>query len=161
MIDCPTTEELTGDFDRAADFLAECEYEAVPPQVEFILVRNIGFLKRAFTAGFGIPPDLGAADYFVERSRQAYRLNLNLHALRMALRGLRYSPHHPELYVLAGNALYMLELPLAACLCLDYALWVNPAHPQARDDLDTIIELLRMDEDDWVPPRLAGRKRIG
>ena len=91
-----------------------------------------------FIPGLDPPPDAGAARKLASASAAALARGRPRVALSRALRGLSYSPHHPELYYLASSACFELAAATEAVRLLAHTLWINPGHHKAREEMQAL-----------------------
>ncbi len=133
----PTLEEITVVLAQLAKRLTSDPGPGVDPILLLSLGRALDELK-AHIPGLETPPDAEQATALGEAAREALARGKWLLALARALRGLSFSPHDPELHFVAGMACFELGAATEAIALLQHALWINPAHPEARRDLEAL-----------------------
>ncbi len=107
------------------------------PIIGLSLDRAMTELKRHIP-GLHEPPDRGAAAHLASASANALRRGKVRAALGRALRGLSFSPHHPDLWYLAGSACLQLGSAEIAIRLLQHSLWIHPRYRPALQDLESL-----------------------
>jgi hypothetical protein len=133
----PTLDEIAVVFAHLADRVAAERARALDPVVRLSIGRAVTELKHHIP-GLYPPPDAGAAAALASASADALRRGRLRAGLARALRGLSFSPHHPELHYLAGSACLQLGAAEEAVRLLQHALWIHPGYLPARQDLESL-----------------------
>jgi hypothetical protein len=133
----PTLDEISTVFAHLADRVAAERSRSLDPIIRLSMTRSVVELKRHIP-GLYEPPDAGAAAAMVTASADALRRGRLRAALSRALRGLSFSPHHPELHYLAASACLQFGAAEEAIRLLQHALWIHPGYGPARQDLEAL-----------------------
>lgn len=133
----PSLDEIAVVFAHLADRVAAERARTLDPMVRLSIARAIHELKRHIP-GLDPPADAGAAAALASASADALRRGRLRAGLSRALRGLSFSPHHPELHYLAGSACLQLGAVEEAVRLLQHALWIHPGYLPARQDLEAL-----------------------
>ena len=133
----PSLDEIAVVFAHLADRVAAERARALDPVVRLSIARAVNELKRHIP-GLQAPADPGAAAALASASADALRRGRLRAALARALRGLSFSPHHPELHYLAGSACLQFGAAEEAVRLLQHALWIHPGYLPARQDLESL-----------------------
>lgn len=133
----PTLDEIAVVFAHLADRVAAERARSLDPVIRLSIARALAELKRHIP-GLYTPPDAGAAAALASASADALRRGRLRAALARALRGLSFSPHHPELHYLAASACLQFGAAEEAVRLLQHALWIHPGYLPARQDLESL-----------------------
>lgn len=133
----PSLDEIAVVFAHLADRVATERARTLDPIVRLSLGRAITELKRHIP-GLFTPPDVGAAAALASASADALRRGKLRAGLARALRGLSFSPHHPELHYLAASGCLQLGAAEEAVRLLQHVLWIHPGYEPARRDLEAL-----------------------
>ena len=133
----PSLDEIAVVFAHLADRVATERARTLDPIVRLSLGRAVTELKRHIP-GLYTPPDVGAASALASASADALRRGKLRAGLARALRGLSFSPHHPELHYLAASGCLQLGAAEEAVRLLQHALWIHPGYQPARRDLEAL-----------------------
>ena len=133
----PTLDEISTVFAHLADRVAAERARSLDPIIRLSITRAVVELKHHIP-GLYEPPDAGAASAMATASADALRKGRLRAALSRALRGLSFSPHHPELYYLAASACLQFGAAEEAIRLLQHSLWIHPAYGPARQDLEAL-----------------------
>jgi len=133
----PSLDEIAVVFAHLADRVAAERARTLDPIVRLSMGRALNELKRHIP-GLYTPPDVGAAAALASASAEALRRGKLRAGLARALRGLSFSPHHPELHYLAASACLQLGAAEEAVRLLQHALWIHPGYGPARRDLEAL-----------------------
>lgn len=133
----PSLDEIAVVFAHLADRVATERARTLDPIVRLSLGRAIAELRRHIP-GLYTPPDVGAASALASASADALRRGKLRAGLARALRGLSFSPHHPELHYLAASGCLQLGAAEEAVRLLQHALWIHPGYEPARRDLEAL-----------------------
>ncbi|MEK7824214.1 MAG: hypothetical protein AAB290_04140 [Candidatus Eisenbacteria bacterium] len=133
----PSLDEIAVVFAHLADRVAAERARTLDPVVRLSIARAVIELKRHIP-GLHAPPDAGAAAALASASADALRRGRLRAALARALRGLSFSPHHPELHYLAASACLQFGAAEEAVRLLQHALWIHPGYLPARQDLESL-----------------------
>ncbi|MBI1795423.1 MAG: hypothetical protein HY076_07330 [Candidatus Eisenbacteria bacterium] len=133
----PTLDEISTVFAHLADRVAAERSRSLDPIIRLSLTRAVVELKHHIP-GLYEPPDAGAAAAMVTASADALRRGRLRASLSRALRGLSFSPHHPELHYLAASACLQFGAAEEAIRLLQHALWIHPGYAPARQDLEAL-----------------------
>jgi len=133
----PSLDEIAVIFAHLADRVAAERARTLDPMVRLSIARAVHELKRHIP-GLDPPADAGAAAALASASADAMRRGRLRAGLSRALRGLSFSPHHPELHYLAGSACLQLGSVEEAVRLLQHALWIHPGYLPARQDLEAL-----------------------
>jgi predicted Zn-dependent protease len=133
----PSLDEIAVVFAHLADRVAAERARTLDPVVRLSIARAVTELRRHIP-GLFTPPDADAAAALASASTDALRRGRLRAALARALRGLSFSPHHPELHYLAANACLQLGAAEEAVRLLQHALWIHPGYLPARQDLESL-----------------------
>jgi hypothetical protein len=133
----PSLDEIAVVFAHLADRVATERARTLDPIVRLSLGRAVAELKRHIP-GLYTPPDVGAAAALASASVDALRRGKLRAGLARALRGLSFSPHHPELHYLAASGCLQLGAAEEAVRLLQHALWIHPGYEPARRDLEAL-----------------------
>lgn len=144
----PTLDEIAVVFAHLADRAAAERARVLDPVVRLSITRAIHELRRHIP-GLYPPADASAANALASASADALRRGRLRAALARALRGLSFSPHHPELHYLAGSACLQFGATEEAVRLFQHALWIHPGYLPARQDLEAISAF---HEDEPPPP---------
>jgi hypothetical protein len=141
----PTIDEIRSILADMARCIASDEEPTLDPVVRAGIRRAVDELER-FIPGLDPVPDAEGARHMVSAAGNALLAGRPRIALARSLRGLSYSPHHPELHYLAASACFELAAASEAISLLAHTLWINPGHEKARSELDTLSTLGPMEE---------------
>ena len=119
-------------------------------------ILNVTEELERFIPGLDPPPDANAAKKMTSATAAALARGRPRVALSRALRGLSYSPHHPELYYLASSACFELAAATEAVRLLAHTLWINPGHDKAREEMKALAA-----GDGWLPDEASGDESEG
>lgn len=133
----PSLDEIAVVFAHLADRVAAERARTLDPIVRLSLGRALNELRRHIP-GLYTPPDVGAAAALASASADALRRGKLRAGLARALRGLSFSPHHPELHYLAATACLQLGAAEESVRLLQHALWIHPGYEPARRDLEAL-----------------------
>jgi len=133
----PSLDEIAVVFAHLADRVATERARTLDPIVRLSLGRAVTELKRHIP-GLYTPPDAGAASALASASADALRRGKLRAGLARALRGLSFSPHHPELHYLAASGCLQLGAAEEAVRLLQHALWIHPGYEPAQRDLESL-----------------------
>ena len=133
----PSLDEIAVVFAHLADRVAAERARALDPVVRLSIARAVTELKHHIP-GLYTPPDAGAAAALASASADALRRGRLRAGLARALRGLSFSPHHPELHYLAASACLQFGAAEEAVRLLQHALWIHPGYLPARQDLESL-----------------------
>lgn len=133
----PSLDEIAVVFAHLADRVAAERARTLDPIVRLSLGRALNELKRHIP-GLYTPPDVGAAAALAAASADALRRGRLRAGLARALRGLSFSPHHPELHYLAATACLQLGAAEESVRLLQHTLWIHPGYEPARRDLEAL-----------------------
>ena len=133
----PSLDEIAVVFAHLADRVAAERARTLDPIVRLSMGRALNELKR-HVPGLYTPPDVGAAAALASASADALRRGKLRAGLARALRGLSFSPHHPELHYLAATACLQLGAAEESVRLLQHALWIHPGYEPARRDLEAL-----------------------
>jgi hypothetical protein len=133
----PTLRDLTVVLSHLADRVSTGSDGTIDPIVTVSLQRALRELRQ-FIPGLDTPPDPHAARFFAGGARSALESGFHHDALARSLRGLSFAPHDPQLHYLAACACFELGCVREAVDLLLHALWIHPAHPEARRDLESL-----------------------
>ena len=133
----PSLDEIAIVFAHLADRVAAERTRALDPIIRMSIARATAELKRHIP-GLYAPADAGAAAALASASADALRRGRLRAARARALRGLSFSPHHPELHYLAGSACLQLGAAEEAVRLFQHALWIQPGYLPARQDLEAL-----------------------
>jgi tetratricopeptide (TPR) repeat protein len=136
----PSLDEISTVFAHLADRVAAERGRSLDPIIRLSITRSVVELKRHIP-GLYEPPDASAAAAMATAAADALRKGRLRAALSRALRGLSFSPHHPELHYLAANACLQLAAVEEAIRLLQHALWIHPGYAPAMQDLQAIAAL--------------------
>ena len=133
----PSLDEIAVVLAHLSDRVSMDRGTTLDPFVRLSVARAVTELRRHIP-GLYVPPDAEAAAALATASADALRRGKHRSALSRALRGLSFSPHHPELHYLAGTACLQLGAVEAALRLMQHALWIHPGYAPARQDLETL-----------------------
>jgi hypothetical protein len=133
----PTLDEIRNILLDLARCVAATEEPMLDPVIRAGIRRAVDELER-FIPGLDAPPDPEGARHMVSAAGNALLAGRARIALSRALRGLSYSPHHPELYYLAASACFELASASEAVSLLAHTLWIHPGHEKARRELEAL-----------------------
>ena len=144
----PTLQDVLDALGRLADRVATSPRSRLDPFVSSTLRRSTAEL-RTYIPGLDAPPDPEAARFLVRAAYSALEDGDAREGLARALRGLRFSPHHPGLWFVAASACFEYGAVEDAVRLLRHTLWIHPGHSAARRDLEALTAYLR---DRWQQP---------
>jgi tetratricopeptide (TPR) repeat protein len=133
----PTLDEISTVFAHLADRVAAERGRTLDAIIRLSIARAVVELEHHIP-GLYEPPDAGAAAAMATASADALRRGRQRAALSRALRGLSFSPHHPELHYLAASACLQFGAAEEAVRLLQHALWIHPGYLPARQDLEAL-----------------------
>jgi len=133
----PTIEEIRTVLADLARCAATDEDPMLDPVIRAGVRRAVDELER-FIPGLDTPPDPEGARHMVSAAGNALLAGRPRIALARALRGMSYSPHHPELHYLAASACFELAATREAIALLSHTLWIHPGHEKARRELEAL-----------------------
>lgn len=105
-------------------------------------LQDVVFWLELFIPGLDPPPDQETARQLLSGARAALDREDARTTLSRALKGLSFSPHEPQLFYIAAEALFELGLIELAMRLLCHTLWIHPGYRQARADLESLSAFL-------------------
>jgi len=133
----PSLDEIAVVLAHLSDRVSLERGATLDPFVRLSIARAVTELRRHIP-GLYVPPDVEAAAALATAAADSLRRGRHRSALSRALRGLSFSPHHPELHYLAGTACLHLGAVEASLRLLQHALWIHPGYEPARQDLESL-----------------------